>query len=154
MITDDFTAYAGKVHAHFDQAKGADEIKSLVSRTISSVAQECMKEGASLIGHIKCIAVVDSGKFIACSVVSADSEAMCRGELDDGSKSLNIILNVLLYGLEKPKVEKIVVRSTHSIFKGKGVHVEFEDLEFKDHEHCDGEHNHGHDHEDEHEQDH
>jgi hypothetical protein len=154
MITDDFVAYAGKVHARFDQAKGADEIRSLVSRTISTVAQECMKEGASLIGHIKCIAEEDSGKFIACSVVSADSEAMCRGELDGGSKGLNIILNVLLYGLDKQKVERIVVRSAHSVIKGKGVHIEFEDLEFKDHEHCEGEHEHGHDHEDENDQEH
>jgi len=146
MITDDFVAYAGKIHAHFDQAKEADEIRSLVSRTISSVAQECMKEGASLIGHIKCIAEVDSGKYIACSVVSADSEAMCRGELDGSSRNLDIILNVLLYGLDKSKVEKIVVRSAHSVFNGKGMHVEFEDLEFEDHEHCDADDEHEHDH--------
>src|SRR5512137_676627 len=120
MITDDFVAYAGRIHARFDHAKSANEIRSLVSRTISSVARECMKEGASLIGHIKCIAEVDSGKFIACSVVSAESEAMCRGELDGTSKSINIILNVLIYGLDKKKVEKIVVRSGKAVFHGKG----------------------------------
>lgn len=144
MITDDFVAYAGKVHARFDRAKGADEIRSLVSSTISKVANECMSDGAKLIGHIKCIAEVDSGKYIACSVVSAENEAMCRGELDGTSKSLNIILNVLIYGLDKKKVEKIVIRSAKAVFQGKGMHVEFEDLEFDEHDHCDDDHEHDH----------
>jgi hypothetical protein len=144
MITDDFIAYAGKVHARFDQAKGADEIKSLVSSTISKVAKECMSEGAKLIGHIKCIAEVDSGKYIACSVVSAESEAMCRGELDGTSKSINIILNVLIYGLDKKKVEEIVIHSAKAVFHSKGMHVEFEDLEFDEHDHCDDDHKHDH----------
>jgi hypothetical protein len=144
MITDDFVAYAGKVHAHFDRAKGPDELKSLVSNTISKVAKECMSDGARLIGHIKCIAEVDSGKYIACSVVSAENEAMCRGELDGSSKSLNLILNVLIYGLDKPKVEEIVVRCARSVFNGKGIHIDFEDLEFEGHDHCEDDHEHDH----------
>lgn len=144
MITDDFVAYAGKVHAHFDRAKGPDELKSLVSNTISKVAKECMSDGARLIGHIKCIAEVDSGKYIACSVVSAENEAMCRGELDGSSKSLNLILNVLIYGLDKPKVEEIVVRCARSVFNGKGMHIDFEDLEFEGHDHCEDDHEHDH----------
>jgi hypothetical protein len=142
LITDDFVAYAGRVHAHFDQTKGAEEIRSLVSRTISMVARECMRDGASLIGHIKCIAEVDSGEYIACSVVSADSEAICRGDLDGGSKNVDIILNVLLYGLDREKVEGIVSRSARSVLSGVGMHIEIEDLEFEDHEHP----GHGHDH--------
>jgi hypothetical protein len=144
MITDDFVAYAGKVHAHFDRAKGPDELKSLVSNTISKVAKECMSDGARLIGHIKCIAEVDSGKYIACSVVSAENEAMCRGELDGSSKSLNLILNVLIYGLDKPKVEEIVVRCARTVFNGKGMHIDFEDLEFEGHGHCEDDHEHEH----------
>ncbi len=144
MITDDFVAYAGKVHAHFDRAKGPDELKSLVSNTISKVAKECMSDGARLIGHIKCIAEVDSGKYIACSVVSAENEAMCRGELDGSSKSLNLILNVLIYGLDKPKVEAIVVRCARSVFNGKGMHIDFEDMEFQGHDHCEDDHGHDH----------
>lgn len=144
MITDDFVAYAGKVHAHFDRAKGPDELKSLVSNTISKVAKECMSDGARLIGHIKCIAEVDSGKYIACSVVSAENEAMCRGELDGSSKNLNLILNVLIYGLDKPKVEEIVVRCARSVFNGKGMHIDFEDLEFEGHDHCEDDHEHDH----------
>jgi ribosomal protein L14 len=146
MITDDFVAYAGKVHAHFDHAKLPDELRSLVSSTISMVARECMNDGARLIGHIKCIAEVDSGKYIACSVVSAENGAVCRGELDGSSKTLNLIMNVLIYGLDKPKVEAIVVRSAKSIFHGKGVHIEFEDLEFEGHDHCEDDHEHDHDH--------
>ncbi len=146
MITDDFVAYAGKVHARFDSPKDPVELRSLVSRTISLVAKECMNDGARLIGHIKCIAEVDSGKYIACSVVSAENDAVCRGELEGSSKTLNLILNVLIYGLEKSKVEAIVVSSSRKVFKGNGTHVEFEDLEFEGHEHCEEGHGHDHDH--------
>lgn len=146
MITDDFVAYAGRVHARFDKPRMPDEIRALVSDTISAVAKGCMKEGASLIGHIKCIAEVDSGKYIACSVVSAESEAMCRGELDGPSGRLDIILNVLIYGLDKKRIEGIVTKSARSAFKGKGISLEFEDLEHEEHDHCDDGHE-EHDHE-------
>lgn len=152
MITDDFVAYAGRVHARFGRARTPDEIRDLVSRTISAVARECMAQGATLIGHIKCIAEVDSGKYIACSVVSAESEAMCRGEIEAASKRLDIIMNVLIYGLDKHKVEDIVVLSAKQVLSGPGVEVEFEDLEFEEHGHCES--GHDHDHEDDHEHDH
>lgn len=145
MLTSDFVAYAGKVHASFAAPKEPNEIRSLVSSTISTIAKKCMSEGASLIGHIKCIAEVDSGKYIACSVVSAESEALCRGDLDAPSSGLEIILNVLLYGLDKRKVEDIVVRSAREVFTGKVTKLELEDLEHE-HDHCDDEHE-DHDHE-------
>ena len=148
MITDDFVAYAGRVQARFDQPRDGDELTGLVSRTISSVAKGCMRDGARLIGHIKCIAEGDSGKYIACSVVSADSEAICRREMDERSMSLNLVMNVLIYGLDKARVEGIVVRSAREIFPARGMRLEFEDLEHEEHGHCESESVHeGHEHE-------
>jgi hypothetical protein len=146
MISDDFTAYAGKIHASFDRAQKADDLKGMVSTTISQIAKGCVEAGTRLIGHIKCIAEVESGKYIACSVVSHDAEAACRGELADGSYRLDLVINVLIYGLDKEKVEGIVNATAHRVFEGHGARLEIEDLEFKDPSHqCEDEHDHEHD---------
>ncbi|MDD1769988.1 MAG: hypothetical protein LUO79_02785, partial [Methanomassiliicoccales archaeon] len=101
MLAEDFTAFAGRIHVSFDEAKAPEELKGLVAATISGIANECFKAGTRLIGHIKCIAEVESGKYIACSVVSHETPAMCRGELSAPSGSLDLVVNVLIYGLDK-----------------------------------------------------
>jgi hypothetical protein len=155
MITDDFTAYAGKVHIVFDKKHKAEDLKALVSQTISGIAVSCVDAGTRLIGHIKCIAEVESGKYVACSVVKHDGEAMCRGELSDGSKSLTLVINVLIYGLDKEKVEEIVMKIAKDQATRHGGHLEVEDLEYHDHSHqCEAVHEHEHDHEGHEHQDH
>jgi hypothetical protein len=152
MLTDDFTAYAGRIKVKFTTAQKGDDLKRMVSETISHIALECVEAGTTLIGHIKCIAEVESGKYLACSVVTHDGAATCRGELTDGSKSLSLVLNVLLYGLDKEKVEAIVIRVAQEELAKHGGHVGLEDLEYHDPSHvCEDGHEH---HEGQHEEEH
>ncbi|MGD1061172.1 MAG: hypothetical protein ABR879_06920, partial [Methanomassiliicoccales archaeon] len=103
------------------------------------------KAGSRLIGHIKCIAEDEGGKFIACSVVSHEIPATCRGELTSASRSLDLVVNVLIYGLDKEKVEGIVVKESLRVFRPAGGEVRFENLEFIESGHeCDEDHEHAH----------
>jgi hypothetical protein len=150
MITEDFTAYAGRIKVLYANPQKADDLKRVVSETMSKIAVGCVEAGTSLIGHIKCVAEVESGRYVACSVVTHDGAATCRGDLSDGSKSLSLVLNVLLYGLDKEKVEDIVIRMARDELGKNGGHVTLEDLEYHDpshvcvdgHEHHGGEHVH------------
>jgi len=147
MISEDFTAFAGRVHVRFKHPKTAEQIKNLVSEMISGIAKECVDAGTRLIGHIKCIAEVEDGKYIACSVVSHETPAMCRGELVGSSRTLDLVLNVLIYGLDKEQVERIVVKESRRIFERDGGGIRFENLEFIQAGHeCDEDHDHAHEH--------
>ncbi len=147
MLSEDFTAFAGRVHVRFREAKGPEDVKRLVAENISGIAKECVKAGTRLIGHIKCIAEVESGKYIACSVVSHDTPATCRGEIEGSSRTLDLILNVLIYGLDKEKVEGIVVKESRRVFAPSIGEVRFENLEFIETGHeCDEDHHHEHGH--------
>lgn len=147
MITADFIAYAARLNVSFKGQVAAEDLRGLVSKTITDIALSCVKAGSSLIGHIKCIAEVESGKFVACSVVSHDGKAKCLGELD-GSHSLVIVINVLLYGLDREKVERIVFEQAKKVMASKDGKVELEDLAHEDARSCEHDENdHAHEHE-------
>jgi hypothetical protein len=59
------------------------------------------------------------------------------------------VLNVLVYGLERPKIEDVVMRASETVLEGKDSRVEIEDLEVEEHHHehdleNDHEHEYGH----------
>jgi hypothetical protein len=147
MLADDFTAFAGRIHVVFGNEREAPDLRRMISRTISGIADECDGAGARLIGHIKCIAEDAKGKYVACSVVSSGAEATCRGELSPRSKTLDIVMNVLIYGLDRELVEDVVVGESVKVFRPEGGDVRFENLEFiKTGHECDEDHDHGHEH--------
>ena len=59
MLSEDFTAFAGRIHIRFERSLEAEALKKLVAATISGIASDCVKAGSRLIGHIKCIAEDD-----------------------------------------------------------------------------------------------
>jgi ABC-type Zn2+ transport system substrate-binding protein/surface adhesin len=73
---------------------------------------------------------------------------MSRGQLDEGIKEMDIIINVLLYGLTRKKIQEIVDPLALSEMAFPGAHAHVEDLE-KAHDH-----DHDHDHEHDHDHDH
>ena len=68
---------------------------------MTRIALDCVKAGTRLIGHIKCIAEVEAGKYIACSVTTPDGKPRCSGSFGIPSDKLEIVVNVLQYGLDK-----------------------------------------------------
>jgi hypothetical protein len=144
MYTPDFAAYAGRIHVRFKKPWGAGDIRNLLQDFMSRTAISCAEAGVTLIGHIKCIAEGDKGGYLTCSATDSSGKVRCKGELKEGSRRLDLVLNVLVYGLERPKIEEIVVRTSRAVLEGKDSQVEIEDLEVEEHHH---EHAHEHEHE-------
>ena len=106
MLTDDFTAYAAKVNISLKEPVSADSIQRKLTTFLSLIASECSDNGAYLIGHIKCGVESEKG-FYASSITAPTDTPSVRGEMGDGSESLEVIINVLLYGLDKLTVKQI-----------------------------------------------
>jgi hypothetical protein len=141
MMAEDFSACAAKVHITFDRSKRPDELQNMVESLMSKIALDCVEAGTRLIGHIKCIAEIEEGKYIACSVTTHDGKPRCANSFGKGSDKLEIIVNVLQYGLDKDAIEGIVDRAAQKGF-GNGSTVIVEDLDDHEHDACPGDHKH------------
>ncbi|MCQ5376009.1 MAG: hypothetical protein NO474_05375 [Methanomassiliicoccales archaeon] len=146
MLTPDFSAYAAKVQITSDRLRAGSEMQRMIENLMSRSVIECVRAGASLIGHAKCIAESDSGHYLTCSVTDNDGKARCKGDLGTSFSRIELVINILLYGLKRTQVEEIFNRVLQEEAKSQGFSVSVEDMEVHDHEE-DHEH-HEHEHED------
>jgi hypothetical protein len=151
MITSDFAAYAVRIDVHFQKPVPSGDIQARVEGLMTKIALGCLQAGADLIGHIKCIVETSGQGFLAVSVTNHEGVPMSKGHLDEGIRELDIVVNVLLYGLSRGKIQDLVDPLALKEMAFPGAVVTVEDLEKAhahehDHEHgC--EHEHGdHDH--------
>ncbi len=141
MITPDFTAFALRAHVHYPFPLSSRSIKEMMEEMMMEVTLECVREGADLIGHIKSVVETEGKGFLACSVVEPSGAVQTKGELGEGIDEIELLLNVLLYGLEREKVAEIAERTVRKELGANAAHLEMEDLEKKEahehhHEHC------------------
>ncbi|MDW5562740.1 MAG: hypothetical protein SA339_05885 [Methanomassiliicoccus sp.] len=153
MITPDFSAYAVGADLHLHDGVSSVELTRRIEGLLAKIASECMRSGADLIGHIKCIVETEGKGFLAVSVVDASSKPQARGHLDEGVEELEIIINVLLYGLKRSRIQEIVDPLVRQELSLPGGHLTLEDLG-KEHDHSHGDDHHHHEHHHEHSHDH
>ena len=103
MITEDFAAYAARLRIGFPTDVPAEELQGMLEAFMSGVAMDCLEAGTRLIGHIKCL-VEDGEEIIACSVTDHDARVRCRGRFEKSRSQLDVIVNVLQYGLKKKEL--------------------------------------------------
>ncbi len=147
MITDDLSAHARRIEVRFGEQMDGSEVEEAVIEFMSGVSRRCVEEGATLIGHIKSIteAAGQEGYF-SCSVTNNDGRVNSNGALRDGIISLDMVLNVIIYGLEEAKIEEIIDVELKRSFYWEEIETCSESLDIEEdhvhegHEH--GEHHH------------
>lgn len=144
-MTPDFSAYAAKVQIASDRLRAGSEMRGMVENLMSRSVIECVRAGASLIGHAKCIAESDSGHYLTCSVTDNDGKARCKGSLGTRVSRMELVINILLYGLKRTQVEEIFKRVLQEEAESQGFRASVEDIEVHDHE--DNHEHHEHEHE-------
>ena len=136
MITEDFVGYGARVAVDFGGKIEGEEMTEKVVDFMSRISLDCVDAGVKLIGHIKSITDVEGGGYLACSVTNHEGKVRTDGKLHGGS-SLEMILNVMIYGLDEHDVSEIVEPRTRDFFltQGGSVHVEQLEGEEQDHDH-------------------
>jgi hypothetical protein len=141
MMAEDFSACAARVHVTFKQRIQPTDMQKFVESLMTRIALDCVTAGTRLIGHIKCIAEVETGKYIACSVTTTDGKPRCSSSFGIESDKLEIVINVLQYGLDKETIEGIVEKAAIAGF-GDVSKVTVEDLDDHQHDSCSSDHKH------------
>jgi len=130
MITEDFAAYAARLRVGFPADVPADQLQGMMESFMSGVAMDCLEAGTRLIGHIKCL-VEGSDEIIACSVTDHDARVRCRGRFETPRADLDVIVNVLQYGLGKKDLVRIVAACGKRSFASQKS-MTIEDLEIEE----------------------
>ena len=132
MITEDFAAYAARLRIGFPSDVPADQLQAMLESFMSGLAMDCLEAGTRLIGHIKCL-VEDGNEIIACSVTDHDARVRCRGRFTAPRSQLDVIVNVLQYGLKKNELVRIVAACGKRSFPSQ-TSISIEDLEIEEKE--------------------
>lgn len=118
MDPHDVSAYASSVRINPNTPLSRKESEDILVKMVGRMAAECVRMGAAFIGHIKCVAYVPSGECLACSVTDMDGAVSCAGALGDGMTRLDLIVNVLVYGIDQgalgDHMERELVRTIES----------------------------------------
>lgn len=91
---------------HLREANGNWE--SMLGEYLQRIAQRCSASGKCLIGHIKALSIFTDKSYLRISVVAPNIPASIEGKAPPDCVHLELTLNVLVYGLERNVVEKIV----------------------------------------------
>jgi len=130
MITEDFAAYAARLRIGYSTSIPADQLQAMLESFMSGLAMDCLEAGTRLIGHIKCL--VETGdEIIACSVTDHDARVRCRGKFEAPRSEVDLIVNVLQYGLRKKDLVRIVANCGKRSFVSH-VSLSIEDLEIEE----------------------
>jgi sugar diacid utilization regulator len=124
MMAEDFSAHAAKLHITFATAQTPEDMTDMVSKLMTRITLDCVEAGTRLIGHVKCIAENEPENHLACSVTTHDGKVRCSGALERGSTHLDIVVNILQYGLEKRTLESIVAKRAPEAFGKAKVVIE------------------------------
>jgi hypothetical protein len=124
MMAEDFSAHAARVHVTFATAHAPEVMTEMVSKLMTRITLDCVEAGTRLIGHVKCIAEIEPEQHLACSVTTHDGKVRCSGALERKSTHLDLVINILQYGLEKQTLESIVVRRAPEAFGKAKVVIE------------------------------
>jgi hypothetical protein len=108
MISEDFSAFALKAKVRLRTKMDPTTLTEAVEKMMSAIALGCVANGTYLIGHIKSIAEIDDGSWIASSVTDLDGKVRSSGGFNSKSDSLGVVINALQYGLKSDRLEAVV----------------------------------------------
>jgi hypothetical protein len=124
VLAEDFAAHAARVNVTFLRPHSPEGMKEMVSRLMTSITLDCVEAGTRLIGHVKCIAEIGPERYLACSVTTHDGKVRCTGALEKESQHLDLVINILQYGLEKTVLEAIIRERAPEAFADARVEVD------------------------------
>lgn len=100
----------------------------ILGEYLQTLAQHCTQDRKSVVGHIKAIALFPDESFLQISVIAPDRPATVEGEVPAGAASLQLTLNVLVYGVPREVIRKSTKELASDISKKwKGV-VEHQEM--------------------------
>lgn len=100
--------YAAQLRFAVENPLSDRQWRSHLAEFLERIALKCDAHGSSVIGHIKALALFDDNRYLRGSVVSPHRPADVEGNPPEAFRQMEITLNVLVYGLERFFIERLV----------------------------------------------
>jgi hypothetical protein len=100
---------------HWSLPPSGDPPEAILKDYLEALARSCQAAGECVIGHIKALALFPDQGYLRLSVIAAHLPATIDGAAPPGCASLEVTLNVLVYGLERSQIEQIVQQTAHQM---------------------------------------
>jgi hypothetical protein len=115
--------YATQQRWQSDKPLPGEGWQSLLTGYLAALARACAAAGPCLIGHIKALALFDSGGYLRVSAVSATHEPTVDGCTPDGLSAVSVTLNVHVYGLPAARLRELAWQTAATAGERSGVQV-------------------------------
>ena len=89
--------------------------EAILKDFLEAMARNCQAAGECVIGHIKALVLFPDQGYLRVSVVAAHLPATIDGAAPPGCTSLEVTLNVLVYGLERGRIEQITQQTARQV---------------------------------------
>lgn len=89
--------------------------QALLVAYLAGLARACDAAGPCVIGHIKALALFDTGDYLRLSAISAAFPPTVDGRVPDGLAALSLSLNVLVYGLPAAALHDLTWRTAAAL---------------------------------------
>jgi hypothetical protein len=103
------TAYALRGTLTLPGPRTEGEIRKGVDLFLAELTRSLREQGCRLIGHIKGILEAEDKGHLFFSVTSFEQKTRFKGEMTGESGKLELTLNVIVYGVGKDDVERLVL---------------------------------------------
>jgi hypothetical protein len=94
---------------------------ALFGEYLALLADACAAVPASVIGHIKLLALFDGQEYLRVSVVSAAHPPTVTGAAPAGLSAITVTLNVLVYGLPREQLAALTAVTASEVAERWGV---------------------------------
>ena len=88
-----------------------------IAEYMEAIARICEEAGKCVVGHIKALALFPNGGLFQVSVVGPGMPAAKNGSVPPACADLTLSLNVIVYGLERKVLERIVWGAADNVTK-------------------------------------
>jgi len=88
-----------------------------IAEYVEAIARSCEEAGECVVGHIKALALFPDGGLFQVSVVAPHLPASKSGSVPPPCADLTLSLNVIVYGLERTVLERIVWEAADNVTK-------------------------------------
>ena len=100
--------YSVRLRWQIEPSLTSQKWKAIICKFVETLARRCDEAGKCVIGHIKGLAMFSGDDYLQVSIISPERPADVSGAAPPGCSELVLTLNVLVYGLTRNVLERLV----------------------------------------------
>jgi hypothetical protein len=100
---------------HWNLPLADTQWEAILAGYLQILAQKCQEAAGTFLGHIKALALFSDETYLRISVIDPGRPASVEGRVPAGQRTLDLTLNVIVYGLKHDYLEQVAEETAAKI---------------------------------------